>query len=175
MRVDPFAPNNFGVEVTPLDWDDEFAPLSKTYHGLTIATGDQIIGRITSWNPQPYTREVAQQFELSHITYGRVVDQVPGRSTSYTVSGTSAEMWDLEIERRLTGDSQLIFNDLSDQIRSFEVFEHWFRGASIYRTWVYQGCWLTERNEDAFTAEGDARVMANFAFQFVSRKLIFGE
>jgi len=175
VKVDPFALNSFGVQVQPIDWSDKYAPLAKTYHGLTITASDKstIIGRITSWNPSVYTRESALQFELSYKTFGRPVDQVPGRSTAYTVAGTSAEMWDKEIEKRLAGDEALtVFNDLCDQVRPFMVYEHWFKGTTVYRTWVYRGCWLTERNEDAYTSEGDARVMANFTFQFVSRQQI---
>lgn len=181
-QVDPFQSNAYGVQVQPIEFPegpDGGGPMGKTYHGLTIVNGsDQIIGRITSWNPTAYTREAVLQYELSYRTYGRPVDQIPGRSTGYTVAGTSAELWDREVERRFLANDGLsnnrVFGDLADQIRPFTVYEHWFRGNTVYRTWVYQGCWMTERNEDAFTAEGDGRVMANFTFQYVSRREVNG-
>jgi hypothetical protein len=169
--IDPFASNNFGVTVQDIDWDDSQAPYAMTYHGLTIVSGGLIVGRITSWNPAELARENALIYELSYYTFGRPVDQVPGRATGYTVTGTSAEMWDKEIEKRLAGDTQLaVFSDLMDQIRAFTIYEHWFKGIVPYRTWVYYGCWLTTKGEEAYTSEGDARVMSNFTFQYVSRR-----
>jgi len=110
-------------------------------------------------------------YELSSLTFGRPVDQVPGKSGGYAVSGTSAEMWDYEIEKRLHGDTSIqVFSDLCDQIRAFTVYEHWFKGVVPYRTWVYYGCWLTSKSDGEFTAEGDARVLANFTFQYVARR-----
>jgi hypothetical protein len=170
-QVDPFANNPFGVTVSEIDWADENAPFAMTYHGLTIVANDFIVGRITSWNPAELARENALIYELSYYTFGRPVDQVPGRATGYTVTGTSAEMWDKEIEKRLAGDTDLlVFSDLMDQVRAFTIYEHWFQGVTPYRTWVYYGCWLTSKGEDAYTSEGDARVMSNFTFQYVSRR-----
>lgn len=176
--VDPFSLNPYGVQVQPVEFpegDTSIGPFGKTYHGLTIVNGsDQIVGRITSWNPTAYSRETVLQYELSYRTYGRPVDQIPGRATGFTVTGTSAELWEKEIELRLLANDGLeggrVFGDLADQVRPFTVYEHWFRGSGLYRTWVYQGCWLKERNEDAFTVDGDARVMSNFTFDYVSRR-----
>lgn len=169
--IDPFASNPFGVVVQDIQWDDENAPFAMTYHGLTIVSNGYIVGRITSWNPAELARENALVYELSYYTFGRPVDQVPGRATGYTVTGTSAEMWDKEIEKKMMGDPDLqVFSDLMDQIRAFTVYEHWFKGIVPYRTWVYYGCWFTSKGEDAYTSEGDARVMSNFTFQYVSRR-----
>jgi hypothetical protein len=169
--IDPFASNPFGVIVQDIQWDDENAPFAMTYHGLTIVSNGYIVGRITSWNPAELARENALVYELSYYTFGRPVDQVPGRATGYTVTGTSAEMWDKEIEKKMMGDPDLaVFSDLMDQVRAFTVYEHWFQGIVPYRTWVYYGCWFTSKGEDAYTSEGDARVMSNFTFQYVSRR-----
>jgi hypothetical protein len=172
-QVDPFGSNNYGVTVAPIDWTADNAPFSMTYHGLTVVSNDRIVGRITSWNPAELARENALIYELSYLTFGRPVDQVPGRATGYTVTGTSAEMWEKEIEKRLAANSpndDLVFSDLMDQVRAFTVYEHWFKGTVPYRTWVYYGCWLTSKGEDAYTSEGDARVMSNFTFQYVQRR-----
>lgn len=169
-RPDPFATNAYGVQVQPIDWLDEASPRAKTYHGLSIVSNNMIIGRITSWNPTAYSRTVTLQYELSNLTFGRPVDNIPGQSTGYTVTGTSAEIWEYEIERRIQGDPNAsIFSDGASQRKAFTVQEHWFRGENIYRIWEYKGCWLTERNEDPYASDGDARVMANFTFQYVNR------
>jgi hypothetical protein len=169
--IDPFASNPFGVTVDPIDWDDASAPYAMTYHGLTIVSAGYIVGRITSWQPSEMTRENALIYELSYYTFGRPVDQVPGRATNFTVTGTSAEMWDKEIEKRLFGEPDLqVFGDLMDQIRAFTVYEHWFKGTTPYRTWVYYGCWLTSKSNEPYNVEGDGRVMANFTFQYVSKR-----
>jgi len=169
--IDPFASNPYGVVVQDIDWADDQSPFAMTYHGLTIVSGGYIVGRITSWNPAELARENALVYELSYYTFGRPVDQVPGRATGYTVTGTSAEMWEKEIEKKMMGDPELaVFSDLMDQIRAFTVYEHWFQGIVPYRTWVYYGCWFTSKGEDAYTSEGDARGMSNFTFQYVSRR-----
>lgn len=186
-RLDPFATNPYAVQVQPVEFpegDNSIGPFGKTYHGLTIVNdAAQIIGRITSWNPTSYTREATLQYELNYRTFGRPVDQIPSKSTGYTIAGTSAELWDKEIERRFLanesdaedgGMAGSVFNDLADQVRPFRILEHWFRGNSLYRTWEYNGCWLLERNEDAYTVDGDGRVMSNFSIQYVSRKNISG-
>lgn len=171
MKVDPWAGNPYGVSVQPIDYSDANAPWQKTYHGLTIVSGGYIVGRITSWNPAEFTRDVVHTYELSFYTFGRPVDQSPGRCTGYTISGTSAEMWDYEIEKRLAGDPDLaVFDDLCDQVRAFTIYEHWFKGVNPYRTWAYYGCWLTSKGDDAFSAEGDGRYLTNFTLQYVSKR-----
>jgi len=169
--LDPWGTNPHGVTVDPIDWDANDAPYAKTYHGLTIVSNGQLIGRITSWNPSELARENVLVYELSYYTFGRPVDQVPGRATGYTVSGTSAEMWDGEIEKRFEGDQTMMqYADLMDQKAAFTVYEHWFKGIIAYKTWVYYGCWFTAKGDEAYSAEGDARVTTNFTLQYVSRR-----
>jgi hypothetical protein len=171
--IDPFASNPFGVTVEPIDWEDQNAPYAMTYHGVTIVSGGYMVGRITSWQPSEMTRENALIYELGYYTFGRPVDQVPGRAQGYTVTGTSAEMWEKEIEKRLFGEPDLqVFSDLMDQIRAFTVYEHWFKGTVPYRTWVYYGCWLTSKSNEPYNVDGDGRVMAGFTFQYVSKRAV---
>lgn len=169
--LDPWGTNPHGVTVDPIDWDADNAPYAKTYHGLTIVCNGQLIGRITSWNPSEQTRENLHVYELSYYTFGRPVDIVPGRCTGYTITGTSAEMWDKEIERRFEGDTSIQqYSDLMDQKRGFTIYEHWFKGVTAYKTWVYYGCWFNSKGDEGYQAEGEARVVTNFNLTYVSRR-----
>ncbi len=88
--------------------------------------------------------------------------------------GVKSRARDKEIEKRLGANepnSDLVFSDLMDQVRAFTVYEHWFKGIVPYRTWVYYGCWLTSKGEESFGVDGDGRVMANFTFQYVARRM----
>ena len=174
-NYEPFAGNPLGVLSAPIDFDAPDAPTSKTYHGITIAVGGNVIGRIQSWDTTgAYAREGSHVYELMDKTWGKPVDYVPGRWTGLTIAASVAEMWSKEIEVQLgisqRGDQ---IADLIEQQRPFTTHEFWFRGGfSIYRIWSYRGCWLQDRNETAYSAEGDARVMANFNFAYVSRQMI---
>ena len=95
---------------------------------------------------------------------------MPGRATGFSVTATVAELWNSEIEIQL-GLSDQQFQDLIEQNRPFTTREWWIRGScGPYQIWTYRGCWLTDRNEEAFAAEGNARVIANFIFNYVSRQ-----
>jgi hypothetical protein len=176
MNYDPFGSNPYNVVVEPIDWADKYAPYQMTYHGLTIVSNNYLVGKITSWQPAEMTRENKLTRELSYFTFGRPVDITPGPAAdaTYAVTGTSAEMWDKETEKRLMGDpGTLVFSDLMDQIRAFTVYEHWFKGLAPYRTWGYYGGWLNSKAyEAAFTVDGDGRVMSTFGFNYVSKVML---
>jgi len=164
----PFGTNAFGIDVKPLDFTVPDAPTTKTYHGASIVVNSNIVGRITSWQPSgAYTRDVAHVYELSHVTWGRPVDIVPGRSTGYTIALTRVEVWFQELE--LTLGYPAVWNDLSDQDRPFTVFEYLFRGPTLYRVWRYAGCWFQDRNEDAQTSDGDGIFKCNATLMYVQR------
>lgn len=169
----PFATNPFGQISQPIDYSHEHAPTSKTYHGITIAVDGAVIGRIQNWDTTgAWARGGEHVYELQDRTWGKPVDYVPARWEGLSITATVAEMWDAEIEIQLglSGDQQL--NDLIEQTRPFTTHEFWFRGAAQYRIWVYKGCWLTDRNETAYAADGNARVIANFNFNYVARQIL---
>jgi len=171
VQIDPWARNNYNVMTNPLDYTDQYAPYAMTLHGLSLVSNGYLIGRITSWNPGENTRENVLVRELSHVTFGRPIDIAPGSSQGYTVTGTSGELWDGELEKRLMGDPDLIvFNDLMDQIKAFTVYEHWFKGVVPYRTWGYYGCWYNSKGNEPFTVDGETRVVSNFGFTYVSKR-----
>jgi len=170
-----FANNPYGVLTTPLVYDSpDGAPTTKTYHGITIEVDGAVVGRIQTWHPSgAYSREGELVYELNNLSWGLPVDYVPGRATGFTVTATVAEIWNAEIEVQLgLGDEQ--FAHLVEQNHPFTCREWWFRGVSEYRIWTYLGCWLTDANEENFTAEGNARVMRNFSFTYVSRQRTSG-
>lgn len=168
-NLSPFATNAFGIDTPALDFSVPDAPTTKTYHGASIVVDGNIVGRITSWNPSgAYTKEVSHVYELSHVTWGRPVDIVPGRSTGYEVAFTRVEVWFQEIELALGYPD--VWNDLSDQDRPFTTFEYLFRGTTLYRVWRYAGCWLTARNESEQSAEGDGKFVADCTMMYVQRQ-----
>ncbi len=167
-NVAPYATNAFGINTRPLDFTVADAPTTKTYHGASIVVDGNIVGRVTSWNPSgAYTRDVAHVYELSHVTWGRPVDIVPGRSTGYSIAMTRVEVWGQELELTL-GYGQ-VWDDLADQDRPFTIYEYLFRGDTLYRVWRYAGCWFSDRNEDAQTADGDGIFRANATLMYVQR------
>jgi len=176
------ATNPFGVEVDPLGLDagSPGSPtgVTKTYHGATIIVdsvgGRRVVGRITSWQPTAYSREGVHVYELSHKTWGRPVDYVPGKATGFTIALVRTEVWfdELEIALGLTQGTG-VFRDLMDQVVPFSVKEELYRGDSgLYRTWIYEGCWFQEKNSDAYSADGDARITVNATLAYVSRKFV---
>jgi len=168
------AGNAFNVAVEPLDYSVQDAPTGKTWHGITLVVNGFVLGRIQTWdNTGAYTRDVTPTYELNNRTFGRPVDQIPGRGTGYSISASVAEMWGREIEIQTGSTSRYI--DLVSQVRPFEAQEFWFRGNAPYEVWTYLGCWLTDRNETGYNVEGDTRVMANFQFNYVSRAHTAGE
>jgi len=115
-----------------------------------------------------YSRKGKLIYELNHLTFGRPVDYVPSINTGYSISTSHTEVWNQEFEIALGYPS--VWADLMDQNRPFSAQEYLFRGPSVYRVWLYSGCWLSERNEADFKSEtGDATVMANGTIDFVSR------
>jgi hypothetical protein len=173
LNYEPFASNPFGVQATPLDYSHEHAPTSKTYHGITIAVSGAVIGRIQSWDTTgAWARGGEHVYELSSKTWGKPVDYVPARWEGLSIRATVAEMWSKEIEVQTGVKDYGQLNDLIEQSKPFTTHEFWYRGVANYRIWVYRGCWLTDRNETAYAATGNARVIANFQFNYVSRQMV---
>ena len=168
----PYGGNVHGVRAVPLDLDATGAPTVKTYHGVTIAVDGKIIGRITSWNPNPYTREGMHVFEVSNLTWGKPVDYVPGKGGDWTISCGRTEVWNQELEIALGYGG--VWSDLTEQDRPFTAQEYWYRGTTIYRVWSYSGCWFQDRSEDGVENEGDAIVRTNPTIAFVSRTRVIG-
>ena len=163
----PFGSNPHGVSVKPLDLTADNAPMTKTYHGLAISVNGKLIGRIQSWNPKMYSREGEHIYELSHLTYGRPIDYVPGINTGYEIEAEKIEVWDEEIE--LAFGYPAVWADLIDQNRPVNIQEYLFRGIEVYRVWLYTGCWFTDRNESAFQAQENPAITASASMSFVSR------
>lgn len=173
--------NSWGVEVFTLA-DAARTHANQTFHGVAIGagldssdglTGGSIapVGRISSWNPQIYTRAAQHTFELSTTTYGKPVDITPGSSSGYTVSVTRCEVWEKEAEVAFgLTDKDEVFEDLIDQDRPFRTDEVLIRNTSVYRHWRYLGCWFTDLNPNGYEAEGgDTRIVRTGNFQFVRR------
>jgi len=171
---EPFAGNPYGQTSSKLDYEHDHAPTSKTYHGIAISVEGNVIGRIQSWDTTgAWARGGEHVYELSDLTWGKPVDYVPGRWEGLTIAATVAEMWNKEIDVQLgLGNRSTQLNDLIEQTKPFTAHEFWYRGVAEYRIWVYRGCWLTDRNETAYEAEGNARVIANFNFNYVARQII---
>lgn len=162
---------NYFSDVQPLDSFAPFAPSAKTYHGLTLEANGRTIGRIRSWHPTAYSREGSHIYELDTRSFGRPVDYVPGIATGFEIAFARVEMWQDEIEIALglaTFDS--IWNDLTDQTRPFEINEYLWRGATMYRHWVYSGCWFKDRNESEATSQGDGIYEVSATVAYVKRQ-----
>jgi len=156
------------AQVYPLDYTHPNAPTIKTWHGVSIVVNGKIIGRVQSWNPKMFARTGAHVYELNNLSFGRAVDYVPGKNNDYTISATRLEMWDNEFELALGFPA--VWSDLIDQDHPFTMHEHTMKGNTIYRSWVYYGCWFTSRVESAFEAESDSpKVLATAEISFVSR------
>ena len=163
-----FAGNPYNQTVEPIDQTDKYAPTSKTYHGITLVVNGNVLGRVQSWNTNgAYTREGNHVYELNNRTFGRPVDFVPGIATGYSITAQVAELWGSELEIQTGSTSRYI--DLISQTKPFQAQEFWFRGSEAYEVWTYLGCWMTDANENDFTNQGDARVLRNFTFSYVSR------
>ncbi len=174
--------NDWGVRVFALH-DNNRTHAPQTYHGVSIGAGRDDsgglgggavlpVGRVTSWNPQNYQRDVVHTYELSAGTAGKAVDITPGRNTQYSVSMTRVEMWEKELEVALgLTDADEVFEDLADQDRAFRSDEVLMRATSVYRHWVYRGCWLTSMNFNGWESEGsDLRMIRNAELNFVRRE-----
>lgn len=170
-NIAPWATNAFGVQVKPIDYSNPQSPTTKIWHATSIVANGFIIGRISNWQVNAYTRQVNHVREVSHATWGRPVDIVPGISEGYEITFDRAEVWSQEMELALGFGS--VFDDLADQDRPFEIFEYLFRGQALYSVWQYQGCWLQSRNESARTADGDGIIkIEGGSIKYVKRSLI---
>ncbi len=168
----PFATNAFDVTVQPLEQAAPGAPTTKTYHGASIVVQGNIVGRITSWQPSAYNREGNHVRELSHVTWGRPIDYVPGQSTGYSISFARTEVWNQELE--LTLGFGALFDDLMDQTRPWVTQEYLFRGTELNLLWQYSGCWFTAKNNNNWEAAGDAIVTVECELNYVSRIRVAG-
>ena len=163
-----FASNSFGVNRQPLDFANASAPTVQMYHGGTIVVAGNVIGRITAWQPAgAYNREGAHIYELNSKTWGLPVDYVPGRATGFNITWTRNEVWNEELE--LTLGYGAVWQNLTDQTAPFDSRECLFRGASVYRTWSYRGCWFTEKNPVEWSSEGDGIINVSCNMAYVSR------
>ena len=163
-----FAANAYGQVTEPLDYTDKHAPTSKTYHGITLVVNGNVLGRVQTWNNNgAYTREAAHVYELNNRTFGRPVDIVPGVASGYSITAQLAELWGSELEIQTGSATRYI--DLISQTKPFQAQEFWFRGTEAYEVWSYLGCWMTDANENEYSAQQDARVLRNFTFSYVSR------
>lgn len=167
-NTSPYAGNTFGIETPALDYTVADSPSTKVYHGASIVVNNNIIGRITSWQPAALTRAVNHVYELSHTTWGRPVDIVPGHNTGYTISIARVEVWAQELEITLGYDAT--FSDLADQSRPFTVQEYLFRGSAVYRVWTYKGCWLSDKSDEAWTADGDGIIRVTATLTYLMRE-----
>ena len=67
----PYASNAFGVETAAIDHTAEGTPTVQTYHGGTIAVGNNVIGRINEFQAAgAYNREMSHVYEVNHKTWG---------------------------------------------------------------------------------------------------------
>lgn len=167
--------NSFNVkDVAALDYSGTDYLTTKVYHGVSItsADGTTVIGRVQSWQPDSYTREGIHLYELAEMSFGRPVEFVPGRATGFTIAVTRAEVWDAELELAFGYDT--LFDDLIDQNKPFTIKEFWSRGADTTLIWEYRGCWFTNKNMDAITADGDGISKISGTIAYVSRRKTFG-
>jgi|SaaInl7_150m_RNA_FD_contig_21_487370_length_850_multi_13_in_0_out_0_2 hypothetical protein len=163
----PVQNNPLGINVRPLDFGHAHAPTTMVQHGATISVNAQIVGRVTNWQVQAYSRDGVHIYEINSDTFGRPVDYVASRATGYTITMTRNELWGNELE--IAFGFPAVFADLMDQDRPFSADEWIFRGNDIYRQWRYHGCWFQDRNEDGVQAEGDAIYRVNATIAYVSR------
>jgi hypothetical protein len=161
----------FGKPVQKLESNAVDAPTTKSYHGLTIQVNNRVVGRIRSWNPQPYGREGNHVYELNVDSFGRPVDYVPSVATGFTISFSRVDLRSEELEIAL-GYGDQVWDDLTDQTRPFTIDEFLYRGQSLYRHWQYRGCWFQDRNEDAAESQGDAIYMVNATVAYIQRVAI---
>lgn len=163
-----FAANPFGVQSPPLDYTHQHANTTKTYHGIAMAFNGRVVGRLQSWSTAGAKKRNAKPvFELNNKTFGRPVDTIPGIAQGYTIAASAMEMWGKEIE--FVAGSTTRFVDLISQTAPFTADEFWHKGSSLYETWSYLGCWLTDMDADAWTSEGDAMYKSNVNFAYTAR------
>jgi len=162
------AQNPFGVTVSPLDYGDQYAPSTKTAHGLTIMANNTVVGRINSWQPMSHSRTGVFVREINKDTWGLPVDYVPGMSNDTTIAMARAEVWGEELEVALGETAE--YANLCDQTRPFKLYEYLYKGSSLYRVWVYLGVWFQEKQIDAITPDGDGVYRTSPTVAYVSKK-----
>ena len=167
---DTFSPNPHGAVSPAIDYTAVGAPVTKTYHGLSIVSpnADLIIGRIISWQPTAYTRTGTYIRELNNRTFGSIIDYVPGIHNDTTIALTRNEIWGGELEKAFGFGA--MFESLMDQNRPFIVKEYLFKGNDVYSIWQYSGCWFTEKGEPAMTSDGDGRYEITATLAYVRRQ-----
>ena len=160
------------VEVSALDYTGLGATelTTKTYHGLEILVNGIAVGRISEYTPPARTKKVSYVRELSTKTFGRPIETVPAGNDDgdYKISCKRTEVWGQELEIAFGFAAQFI--DLMDQTRPFILEEKLLKGAKLYRAWDYHGCWFTSITDDAFAADGEAKVIASAELAFTSRQ-----
>lgn len=165
------ASNRFHIEANrpavPVDFDAPYAPTTQTYHGFSLQIGGVTIGRITEWTPPQLDREVLPVYELNAKTFGQPVDLVPGVAKNFTLGFTRAEVWGEELEKAF-GEAD-VYSLLTNQTRPFQIDEVFTRGLQLYRQFRYLGCWFTQKNVEAFQADGDAIIKVQGEMMYVNR------
>ena len=167
------------VQVNPLDYSDASVMSTKTYHGLEIRIGGNVVGRITKWTRPALGRDVTPVRELtapgqSNGSFGRIIEMVPGKTTdeSNKLSITRVEVWGAELE--LAFGYPATFIDLADQTRPFQMTENLYKGTNLYQQWNYAGCWFSTLGTDDFSTDGTALVQINAEISFCSRTKMIG-
>lgn len=141
------------TQVPSMDFSKEGMFTSKTYHGLSILVGGNIIGRIQSWAPDARTRTAVHKWELSANAFGRPVDLIPSKADGYSISIGRIDVWGAELE--MACGYGAMWSDLIDQNYPFVFTEQLNKGTQVYRSWHYPACWFTSYAEQSSEAEGD--------------------
>jgi len=168
--LSPFALNPYSVTNVPrLDYTNALAPTTKVYHGASIVVNNNIVGRVQSWQPTQYQREGVLKYELSHNTWGRPVDYVPGKVGGRTVAMTRTEVWYQELEIALGWPA--VFEDLMDQTYPWVTDEYLYRGgpANLYRLWRVIACWFSTKDSSSWESEGDGVETVQAQINYVNR------
>lgn len=166
--------NKFGIVTPSLDYGTRrgYTPEAMTYAGLTLAVGGQdnaikAIGKIQSFQRDAATRTITQKWELNKDTYGRPVDQVPGKADGYSMSLERIEIWEQEFE--IAMGFPFVFADLMDQRWAFDLYEYRYRGNELYRLWKYPQCWINSLSDGQPSADGDGIYQASATLQYLPR------
>lgn len=163
----PFATNQFGVAKKDIDFGNQYSPTVQMYHGGTIIVNEKIVGRIDSWTPGSFSREGAHVYELGNRTWGLPVDYVPGKATEFMVSFTRTEVWEQELEKAFGYPAT--FENLTDQTYPFVADEYLYKGAALYKSWRYLGCWFTKKSPNQWEAEGNGIIKVECEMAYVRR------
>jgi len=164
----PYAANSAGVKVAKIDFSKPNAPTTMMYHGGTIVANGKIIGRINNWQPAgAYTREATHIYEVNKETWGLPIDIVPGRATGFNVTFVRTEVWSQELEIALGYGAT--WSNLTDQNYPFTAMEYLFKGDTVYRSYSYLGCWMTEKNPEAWASDGDGVFKVSCNMMYISR------